>query len=179
MALDDISSCTLPGTRGKNGWQPCQRLTHLRRRSLTQFAGTNDLNDCLCQNSCCWIIMNKYQTLASGVTSQRYHLRWHTPHSKRFAPSWNILEFSNRPDEKHSLRLIVIFQVNSCVSPRDARTPLHLAAALGNLPITQLLIWVSLDFFVSFKLFCFSLFFFNFCFKWARRLCGNSFLGQC
>ena len=113
-----------------------------------------------CQHTCCLTVINKYQTLASGVTSQRYHLRWHTPHSKRFAPSWNILEFSNRPDEKHSLRLIVIFQVNSCVSPRDARTPLHLAAALGNLPITQLLIWVSLDFFVSFKLFCFSLFFF-------------------
>ena len=32
--------------------------------------------------------------------------------------------------------------VNSTVSNRDARTPLHLAAALGNLPITQLLIWV-------------------------------------
>ena len=34
-------------------------------------------------------------------------------------------------------------EVNTTVSPRDARTPLHLAAALGNLPITQLLIWVS------------------------------------
>jgi len=34
-------------------------------------------------------------------------------------------------------------EVNSCVSPRDARTPLHLAAALGNLPITQLLIWAN------------------------------------
>ena len=33
-------------------------------------------------------------------------------------------------------------EVNTTVSPRDARTPLHLAAALGNLPITQLLIWV-------------------------------------
>ena len=35
-------------------------------------------------------------------------------------------------------------EVNTTVSPRDARTPLHLAAALGNLPITQLLIWVRL-----------------------------------
>ena len=52
-------------------------------------------------HSCCWIIINKYQTLASGVTSQRYHLRWHTPHSKRFASSWNILELSNKPHEKH------------------------------------------------------------------------------
>ena len=33
--------------------------------------------------------------------------------------------------------------VNTTVSGRDTRTPLHLAAALGNLPITQLLIWVT------------------------------------
>jgi Arf-GAP/GTPase/ANK repeat/PH domain-containing protein 1/3 len=31
--------------------------------------------------------------------------------------------------------------VNSPVSPRDSRTPLHLAASLGNLAIAQLLIW--------------------------------------
>jgi len=36
-------------------------------------------------------------------------------------------------------------EVNTTVSPRDARTPLHLAAALGNLPITQLLIWCNSD----------------------------------
>merc|ERR1712012_207399 len=35
--------------------------------------------------------------------------------------------------------------VNSTVSSRDARSPLHLAAALGNLPITQLLIWCNSD----------------------------------
>jgi hypothetical protein len=34
-------------------------------------------------------------------------------------------------------------QVNSCVSARDLRTPLHLACAMGNLPVAQLLIWVS------------------------------------
>lgn len=33
--------------------------------------------------------------------------------------------------------------VNCSVSSRDARTPLHLAAALGNLPITQLLLWAN------------------------------------
>jgi hypothetical protein len=33
--------------------------------------------------------------------------------------------------------------VNSCVSARDLRTPLHLACAMGNLPVAQLLIWVS------------------------------------
>lgn len=34
-------------------------------------------------------------------------------------------------------------QVNTPVGPRDLRTPLHLACALGNLAIAQLLIWVS------------------------------------
>ena len=33
--------------------------------------------------------------------------------------------------------------VNSSVSPRDARSPLHLASSLGNLAMVQLLIWVS------------------------------------
>ena len=36
--------------------------------------------------------------------------------------------------------------VNAPVSPRDSRSPLHLAASLGSLAIAQLLIWVSLDF---------------------------------
>lgn len=31
--------------------------------------------------------------------------------------------------------------VNSSVSPRDARSPLHLASSLGNLAMVQLLIW--------------------------------------
>ncbi len=34
-------------------------------------------------------------------------------------------------------------EVSAPVSPRDNRTPLHLAASRGNLAITQLLIWVS------------------------------------
>ena len=34
--------------------------------------------------------------------------------------------------------------VNAPISPRDARTPLHLATSLGSLPIVQLLIWVSI-----------------------------------
>ena len=33
--------------------------------------------------------------------------------------------------------------VNAPVSPRDSRSPLHLAASLGSLAIAQLLIWVS------------------------------------
>lgn len=33
--------------------------------------------------------------------------------------------------------------VNTTVSPRDLRTPLHLSCAIGNLAISQLLIWVS------------------------------------
>ena len=35
--------------------------------------------------------------------------------------------------------------VNSSVSPRDARSPIHLASSLGNLAFVQLLIWVSLN----------------------------------
>lgn len=35
-------------------------------------------------------------------------------------------------------------QVNTPVGPRDLRTPLHLACALGNLAIAQLLIWVRI-----------------------------------
>ena len=34
-------------------------------------------------------------------------------------------------------------QVNTTVGPRDLRTPLHLACAMGNLAVAQLLIWVS------------------------------------
>jgi hypothetical protein len=35
-------------------------------------------------------------------------------------------------------------EVNTVVSSRDTRTPLHLAAALGHLAIAQILIWVRL-----------------------------------
>lgn len=45
----------------------------------------------------------------------------------------------------HALAHCVMEDVNSTVSNRDARTPLHLAAALGNLPIAQLLIWCNSD----------------------------------
>ena len=128
-----------------------------------------------CQHTCCLTVINKYQTLASGVTSQRYHLRWHTPRSKRFASSWNVLEFRIQHMKSTVSRLIMMFQVNSCVSPRDARTPLHLAAALGNLPITQILIWVSLDFFIPFKLFCFFSVHLNFFLKWANVYVGILF----
>lgn len=34
--------------------------------------------------------------------------------------------------------------VNSTVSSRDLRTPLHLACAMGNLAVAQLLIWVCI-----------------------------------
>ena len=33
--------------------------------------------------------------------------------------------------------------VNTTVGPRDLRSPLHLACAMGNLAVAQLLIWVS------------------------------------
>lgn len=35
-------------------------------------------------------------------------------------------------------------QVNTFVSHRDLRTPLHLACSMINLPIAQLLLWVSI-----------------------------------
>lgn len=35
-----------------------------------------------------------------------------------------------------------VVEVNSTVSERDLRTALHFAAAMGNLPVVQILIWV-------------------------------------
>lgn len=35
--------------------------------------------------------------------------------------------------------------VNCTVNSRDLRTPLHFSCAIGNLSITQLLIWVSFE----------------------------------
>lgn len=35
--------------------------------------------------------------------------------------------------------------INATVSPRDLRTPLHLACAIGNLAIVQLLLWVKIN----------------------------------
>lgn len=36
-------------------------------------------------------------------------------------------------------------QINCVVSHRDLRTPLHLACSTVNLPIAQLLLWVSVN----------------------------------
>lgn len=44
----------------------------------------------------------------------------------------------------HALAQANTEQVNSHVSPRDLRTPLHLACAMGNLAVAQLLIWVNI-----------------------------------
>ena len=35
--------------------------------------------------------------------------------------------------------------VNNPVSPRDGRTPLHLASSIGNLAMAQMLIWVTFN----------------------------------
>ena len=43
----------------------------------------------------------------------------------------------------HVLAVANTDQVNSTVAARDLRTPLHLACAMGNLAVAQLLIWVS------------------------------------
>ena len=45
----------------------------------------------------------------------------------------------------HVLAVANTDQVNSTVAARDLRTPLHLACAMGNLAVAQLLIWVSLN----------------------------------
>lgn len=50
---------------------------------------------------------------------------------------------SNVKSILHVLALANTQQVNTTVGPRDLRTPLHLACAMGNLAIAQLLIWVS------------------------------------
>lgn len=51
---------------------------------------------------------------------------------------------------KKDLQLIVFLlahcttaQINAAVGPKDLRTPLHLAAAIGSSILTQLLLWVS------------------------------------
>ena len=55
-----------------------------------------------------------------------------------------LLQEAEAEDFKAQKKEMEQEEVNTTVSPRDARTPLHLAAALGNLPITQLLIWVRI-----------------------------------
>ncbi|XP_050295837.1 centaurin-gamma-1A isoform X2 [Anthonomus grandis grandis] len=45
----------------------------------------------------------------------------------------------------HVLALTNTQQVNTTVGPRDLRTPLHLACAMGNLAVAQLLIWHRAD----------------------------------
>ena len=41
-------------------------------------------------------------------------------------------------------------EVNTAVSPRDGRTPLHLASSIGNLAMAQMLIWVIVFTFYQF-----------------------------
>jgi Arf-GAP/GTPase/ANK repeat/PH domain-containing protein 1/3 len=50
---------------------------------------------------------------------------------------------SNMKAIVHVLAAANTEQVNSTVGPRDLRSPLHLACAMGNLAVAQLLIWVS------------------------------------
>ena len=128
---------------------------------MTQYAGINDFDGCLCWLPTFLLLYSHGQLSNPRFRCDIAEVSLALAHSSlEEVCTWlKYPQFSNRPHKKTLfLRLIVIFQVNSCVSPRDARTPLHLAAALGNLPITQLLIWVSLDFFIPFKLFCFSQF---------------------
>ncbi|CAG0902052.1 unnamed protein product [Darwinula stevensoni] len=55
-----------------------------------------------------------------------------------------ILDAVCRGDVRHVALLLSHAEpehASTCVSPRDPRTPLHIACAMGNLPITQLLLW--------------------------------------
>lgn len=52
----------------------------------------------------------------------------------------------NRSDMQSIISTLVhssVADVNSTVSERDLRTALHLACAMGNLAVVQILIWVS------------------------------------
>ena len=71
-----------------------------------------------------------------------------------------IIFFLPRSDMK-SVSLVLAHanheEVNTPVSPRDGRTPLHLASSIGNLAMAQILIWVGFilaaeQFFFSFFL---------------------------
>jgi len=71
---------------------------------------------------------------------------WIAPLSSPHSPAQSLVDAICRCDMTEvSLALAHCKQedINTSVSPRDARTPLHLAAALGNLPIAQLLIWAN------------------------------------
>lgn len=74
--------------------------------------------------------------------------------AKEFLPAFNaappigqqLREAVVRSDMKAIIILLAnasLEHINSTVSNRDLRTPLHLACAIGNLAISQLLIWVS------------------------------------
>lgn len=52
----------------------------------------------------------------------------------------------------HALARCSVEEVNSPVSARDLRTSLHLACAMGNLAMAQLLIWVCTSIHPSIKM---------------------------
>lgn len=77
--------------------------------------------------------------------------------SKDFLPTLNstlsvgqqLIEAVAASDIKKIIHILAIAsteEVNSSVSARDLRTPLHLSCAMGNLAISQLLLWVILLF---------------------------------
>lgn len=57
-----------------------------------------------------------------------------------------LIEAVRKCDMKNLILLLAHSKkehVNTTISPRDLRTPLHFACATGNLAISQLLIWVG------------------------------------
>lgn len=90
-------------------------------------------------------------TPSSSREEKEQWIRWKYE-SKEFLPPLNstlplgqqlvdVVCSANIKSIIHILALANVEQVNSTVSPRDLRTPLHLACAMGNLAIAQLLIW--------------------------------------
>lgn len=67
-------------------------------------------------------------------------------HVNAASPGQQLIEAVIRADIKSIVCILANCQsevTNAHVSPRDVRTPLLLACAIGNLAIAQLLVWVS------------------------------------
>ncbi|XP_044261773.1 centaurin-gamma-1A isoform X1 [Tribolium madens] len=101
-----------------------------------------------------WECRTQSRTKPTPISSREEKERWiRTKYeSKEFLPPSNTTMplgqqlvdavcSSNMKAIIHVLALANTEQVNSTVAPRDLRTPLHLACAMGNLAVAQLLIW--------------------------------------
>ncbi|KAL3276489.1 hypothetical protein HHI36_011869 [Cryptolaemus montrouzieri] len=101
-----------------------------------------------------WECNTKGRTKPTPNSSREQKEQWIRSkyESKDFLPSPNntmplgqqlvdVVCSANMKSIIHVLAQANTEQVNATVSPRDLRTPLHLACAMGNLAVAQLLIW--------------------------------------